>query len=48
MIHTATWKEVREGLITDIYFERTKKILKAKGIDVSVRAEFMAHGFPLH
>jgi nicotinate phosphoribosyltransferase len=48
LIHTATWKEAREGLITDIYFERTKKILKAKGIDVSVRAEFMAHGFPLN
>jgi nicotinate phosphoribosyltransferase len=48
LIHTATWKEAREGLITDIYFERTKKILKAKGIDVSVRAEFMAHVFPLN
>jgi len=48
LIHTATWKEAKEGLITDIYFERTKKILKAKGIDVSVRAEFMAHGFPLN
>jgi nicotinate phosphoribosyltransferase len=48
LIHTATWKEAKEGLITDVYFERTKKILKAKKIDVSVRAEFMAHGFPLH
>jgi nicotinate phosphoribosyltransferase len=48
LIHTATWKEAREGLITDIYFERTKKILKAKGIDVSVRAEFVAHVFPLN
>ena len=48
MIHTATWKEIKEGLVTDIYFERTKKILKAKGIDVSVRAEFMAHVFPLN
>ena len=48
MIHAATWKEAREGLITDIYFERTKKILKAKGIDVSVRAEFMAHVLPLN
>jgi len=46
LIHTATWKEVKEGLITDIYFERTKKILKAKGIDVSVRAELMAHVLP--
>ena len=46
MFHTATHKEVKEGLVTDIYFERTKKILEAKGIDLSVRAEFMAHGFP--
>jgi len=48
LIHTATWKDVKNGLITDVYFERTKKILKAKGIDVSVRAEFMAHVFPLN
>ena len=46
MIHTATWKDVKEGLVTDVYFERTKKILEAKGIDLSVRAEFVAHGFP--
>ena len=46
MIHTATWKEIKEGLVTDIYFERTKKILKAKGIDLHVRAEFMAHNLP--
>jgi len=48
LIHTATWKEVKEGLITDIYFERAKKILEAKGIDLSVRAEFMAHVLPLN
>ena len=44
--HTATWKDVKNGLVTDIYFERTKKILKAKGIDVSVRAELVAKGLP--
>ena len=46
MPHTATWKEIKEGRLTDIYFERTKKILKAKGIDVSVRAELVAKGLP--
>ena len=46
MPHTATWKEIKEGLVTDIYFERTKKILEAKGIDLHVRAEFIAHNFP--
>jgi len=44
--HTATWKDVKNGLVTDIYFERTRKILKAKGIDVSVRAELVAKGLP--
>jgi nicotinate phosphoribosyltransferase len=46
LFHTATWKDVREGLVTDIYFERTKKILEATGIDTHVRAEFVAHVFP--
>jgi len=46
LIHTATWKDVKNGLVTDIYFERTRKILKAKGIDVSVRAELVAKGLP--
>jgi len=31
-MHTATWNEVKHGLVTDIYFERTKQILKTKGI----------------
>jgi nicotinate phosphoribosyltransferase len=46
VIHTATWKDIKDGRVTDVYFERTKTILEAKGIDLSVRAEFMAHGFP--
>ncbi len=46
MPHTATWKEIKEGQVTDIYFERTKKILEAKGIDLHVKAEFMAHVLP--
>ncbi|MBW1689835.1 MAG: nicotinate phosphoribosyltransferase [Deltaproteobacteria bacterium] len=47
MIHTATWKQIKKGLVTDIYFERTKKILESKGIDMQVKAEFVAHVLPL-
>ncbi len=46
MPHTATWKEIKEGRVTDIYFERTKKILEAKGIDLHVRVELIAHVLP--
>ena len=46
MFHTATWKDLKEGLVTDICFERTKKTLEAKEVDVYVRAEFVAHVFP--
>ena len=46
MIHTTTWREIKAGKVTDIYFERTKQILEAKGIDRHVRAEFVAKGLP--
>jgi nicotinate phosphoribosyltransferase len=46
VIHTATWEEIKKGLVTDIYFERTKNILEAKGVDLHVRAECVAHVFP--
>ena len=46
MLQTATWKQVKEGLVSDIYFKRTKEILEAKGIDSHVRAEFMVHTLP--
>ena len=46
MIHTADAQQIRDGLVTDIYFERTRKILEAKGIDRMVTAEFLAKGFP--
>ncbi|MCP4669372.1 MAG: nicotinate phosphoribosyltransferase [Deltaproteobacteria bacterium] len=46
MLHTATSQQIRDGLVTDVYFERTEKILRAKGIDREVRAEFMAKGLP--
>ncbi len=46
MLHTANAQQIRDGLVTDVYFERTRKILKAKGIDKDVRAEFMTKGLP--
>jgi nicotinate phosphoribosyltransferase len=46
VIHTTTWKEVKEGHVTDVYFERTKKILEAKGLNAPVKAEFVAKGLP--
>lgn len=46
MIHTATPQQIRDGLVTDVYFERTEQILRAKGIDRVVRAEFFAKDLP--
>ncbi|EFK11349.1 quinolinate phosphoribosyl transferase, C-terminal domain protein [delta proteobacterium NaphS2] len=46
MIHTANSQQIRDGLVTDVYFERTQEILRAKGIDRSVTAEFLAKDFP--
>jgi nicotinate phosphoribosyltransferase len=46
MFHTANPEEILEGKITDVYFERTLKILKAKGINPVVKAEFIAKGLP--
>lgn len=46
MFHTADPKDIIEGKITDVYFERTLKILKAKGINPVVKAEFIAKSLP--
>jgi nicotinate phosphoribosyltransferase len=46
MFHTAHPEEIIAGKITDVYFERTLKILKAKGINPVVRAEFIAKSLP--
>ncbi|MFZ5998516.1 MAG: nicotinate phosphoribosyltransferase [Nitrospirota bacterium] len=46
MFHTAGCDEVISGKITDVYFERTMKILKGRGINPVVRAEFIAKSFP--
>ncbi|MGE5894643.1 MAG: nicotinate phosphoribosyltransferase [bacterium] len=46
MFHTASPDDIVSGKITDVYFERTMKILKAKGINPVVRAEFIAKSLP--
>lgn len=46
MFHTADPQDIINGKITDVYFERTLKILKAKGINPVVKAEFIAKSLP--
>jgi len=46
MLRTATAEEIRQGKVTDIYFERTAKILKSGKINKTVRAEFSVRTFP--
>ena len=46
MFHTANPKDIIDGKITDIYFERSLRILKAKKINPVVRAEFIAKNLP--
>jgi len=46
MFFTADPEDVLEGKVTDVYFERALKILKAKGVDPVVRAEFIAKDLP--
>ncbi|MEW6419736.1 MAG: nicotinate phosphoribosyltransferase [Nitrospirota bacterium] len=46
MFHTADPKDIISGMITDVYFERTLKILKAKGVNPVVKAEFIAKSLP--
>jgi len=46
-LYIASEKDILEGRITDIYFVRTKKIIKAKGLDnVVVRMEIHLGGLP--
>ncbi len=43
---TATLEEIKQGKVSDIYFERTHQILEAKGVRKRVRAEFCAKSLP--
>lgn len=46
MFHTAEPDDILKGKITDVYFERTMTILKRKGINPLVKAEFIAKNLP--
>jgi nicotinate phosphoribosyltransferase len=46
MFHTADTQDIIDGKITDVYFERTLKILKARKINPVVKAEFIAKNLP--
>ena len=46
MFHIAKPQDILEGKITDVYFDRTVKILKAKKMSTRVRAEFIAKSLP--
>jgi nicotinate phosphoribosyltransferase len=46
MFHTADPDDILTGKITDVYFERALRILKAKSINPVVRAEFIAKSLP--
>lgn len=46
MFHVAEEKEILDGNITDVYFNRTLKILKEKDINCKVKAEFAAKNLP--
>jgi len=46
MFQVAEPDDVLEGKITDVYFQRSFEILKAKGINPVVRAEFIVKSFP--
>lgn len=46
MFHTARPQDIIDGAITDVYFERTMAVLRAKGINKRVKAEFIAKSLP--
>ena len=46
MFHISGEKEIKEGKVTDVYFQRTLEILKAKEVNPRVRAEFVAKDLP--
>ena len=46
MFHCTTYDAVKAGKVTDVYFARTREILKAEGLDKRVKAEFIAKSLP--
>ncbi len=46
MFHVATAEDILSGKVTDVYFERTKHILRSLGKDARVTVEFVVKKFP--
>jgi nicotinate phosphoribosyltransferase len=46
MFFVADFEDIKAGKVTDVYFVRTLEILKKKGIDKWVRAEFIVKRLP--
>src|SRR5688572_9659464 len=46
LLHSALPEAILAGKVTDVYFERTKQILEAKGRRAHVVAEFILKKFP--
>jgi nicotinate phosphoribosyltransferase len=46
MFHAAGPSDILKGRITDVYFDRSLRILKARGMNPAVKAEFIVKGFP--
>ncbi|MGH7494963.1 MAG: nicotinate phosphoribosyltransferase [bacterium] len=46
MFHIASPEDILSGKVTDVYFERTKHILKSLGKDARVTVEFVVKKFP--
>lgn len=46
MFHTVSDEDIRNGKVTDVYFQRAVEILKARRINKRVKAEFVVKRFP--
>src|SRR5216683_524269 len=44
--HTASEPEIKAGEVSDVYFDRTVEILRAKGLNTHVKAEIRLKSFP--
>ena len=44
--HIAKPGDILKGRVTDVYFERSLRVLKAKRVNPVVKAEVIAKGFP--
>ena len=46
MFHIYPEEKIKKGVVTDVYFDRTVKIIKEKKLDKTVAAEVRAMNLP--